>query len=223
MFAPENITVEGKNYEEAVANMNHLFLRNLWGDGLPILPPTEERVNWILTGTDLRADEVIGKILPRGGIASVRSIAVSLAMAGGRPEYMPVLIAAVEAMIEPEFRHDWMNSTTCSVYPVVIVNGPIGKQICLNSGYGLLGPDPVHPPGASIGRAIRFMLMNLGGGIPGSGSMAIYGGPAKYAGMVFAEDEDGSPWEPLSVERGFDLNHKPRHNCPCSPLRSRGR
>jgi hypothetical protein len=204
IYAPPKVTVQGEDYEQAVANMNLLFLRNLWGDGLPILPPTDERVDWMLTGTDLARDKVIGNILPRGGIATIEQIAVSLAMAGGRPEYMPLLIAATQAMIEADWRHDWMNSTTCSVFPAVIVNGPVAEQIRLNSGYGCLGPDPVHPPGTSVGRALRFLLMDMGGGIPGTGTMAIYGAN-RSTNLVFAEDEEGLPadWDPLSVEMGF--------------------
>ncbi len=204
VHTPPKVTVQGKDYEEAIANMNLLFLRNQWGDGLPILPPTKERVDWILTGTGLPRGEVIGKILPRGGIATVEQIAVALAMTGGRPEYLPVLIATVEALVDPLSQHHHMATTTSSNYPVVIVNGPIAKQIRLNSGYGCLGPDPNHPAGASIGRALRLLQLDVGGAIPGSGTMAIYGAN-RYTNIVFAEDEDGIPegWESLSVERGF--------------------
>jgi hypothetical protein len=207
-YPAERITVQGKDYQEALANMNLLFLRNLWSDGLPVLPATEERVNWLLTGTDLPRDTLIGKLLPRGGIATPETLAVALAMAGGRPEYMPVLIAAVKAIIDPASVHQSMNATTCSVYPVVIVNGPIAKQTRLNSGYGLIGPDPTHPAGATIGRAIRFLLMIPGGGIPGIGTMSIFGGAARYTNIVFAEDEASLPkdWRPISVERGFPPN-----------------
>ncbi len=199
------VIVKGKDYEEAVANVNTLFLRNMWSDGLPIIPPIEKRIKWLLTGTDLSSDEVVIKILPRGGIATVETLAVSLAMAGGRPEYMPVLIAAMEAIGQPQFGHRLMNSTTCSVCPVVIVNGPVAKQVRIGSGYGCLGPDPVHPAGASIGRAIRLLLQDVGGAIPEQGTMSIYGGPARFTNIVFAEDEDSLPsgWQPLSVEQGF--------------------
>jgi len=127
MVKPSKITVEGRNYEEALANMNNLFLRNLWSDGLPILPPTEERVNWLLTGTDLSPDALVGtgKILPRGGIATVEMLAVCLAMAGGRPEYLPVLIAATEAITDPLVAHEAWNSTTGACNPMVIVNGSV--------------------------------------------------------------------------------------------------
>jgi hypothetical protein len=203
---PEKIiTVQGQDYEEALANMNLLFLRNLWGDGLPIQPATKRRVNWVLSGTDLPPDKVIGKILPRGGIATIETLAVNLAMTGGRPEYMPVLIAAVDSILEPEGLHKWWNTTTGDTYPVVIVNGPIAKQIRLNSGYGCMGPDPAHPAGGAIGRAIRQLLINVGGAIPGKGTMALFGGASRYTNVVFAEDEEGLPpdWKPLNVERGF--------------------
>ncbi len=204
VYSPPKVTVQGKDYEEALGNMNLLFLRNQWGDGLPIVPATKEHVDLILTGTDLPRDKVIGKILPRGGIATVEQIAVALAMAGGRPEYLPVLIAAVEAFVDPLSQHHHMATTTNSNFPAVIVNGPIAKQIRLNSGYGCLGPDANHPAGTSIGRALRLLQLNVGGAIPGSGTMAIYGAN-RHTNIVFAEDEDGLPkgWEPLSVERGF--------------------
>jgi len=202
---PSKITVEGKDYQEATTKMNYLFLRNQWGDGLPILPATTEYVDWVLTGTDLPRDNVLGIILPRGGIATVEQIAVALAMAGGRPEYLPVLLATVEAFLDPLSQHAHYATTTGSNYPIVVVNGPITKQIRLNSGYGCLGPDPNHPAGASIGRALRLLQMDVGGAIPGVGTMAIYGGANRYTNIVFAEHEDGVPesWVPLNVERGF--------------------
>ena len=207
VFSPPKLTVTGKDYEEAVANTNYLIYKNLWSDGLPSLPATEERVNWILTGTDLPRDTIVGTgtIQPRGGVATVESLAVCLAMAGGRPEYMPVLIAATEAMLDPLSEHGSMNATTCSGAPAVIVNGPVAKEIRVNALYGCLGPSSEYPAGATIGRAMRFMLVAMGGGIPGQGSMAIYGGGFKYTNVVFAEDEDGLPsdWNPVSVERGF--------------------
>jgi hypothetical protein len=201
------IKVEGDDYEEAFAKMNNLFLRNLWSDGLPIQPATEQRVNWILTGTDLSRDTLVGrgKILPRGGLATVEMLAVCLAMAGGRPEYLPVLIAAIEAMTDPRVKHWLWNTTTGCCSPLVIVSGPVAKQIRVNRSYGCLGPSSEFPAGASIGRAIRFLLMNLGGAIPGKGTMSLHGGAGRYCGFVFAEDEDHLPpdWEPLSVDQGF--------------------
>jgi hypothetical protein len=199
------LTVEASGYADAARKLNLLFLANRWSDGLPILPPTDEAVQEMLTGTDLSAETVLGKILPRGGVANIEAVAVAAAMAGCRPEYMPVLIASLEAILDPVVDHQHMQSTTGSTHPAAIVNGPVARQIRLNCGYGCLGPSSAYPAGASIGRAIRFLLMNLGGAIPGSGSMSLYGGPGRYTGLVFAEDEQNLPpdWKPLAVERGF--------------------
>jgi hypothetical protein len=206
LYPADKITGQGTTYAQAVDNLNALFLRNQWGDGLPLEPATEDRVNWILTGTDLPRDTVVGtgKILPRGGIATVEAVAISLAMAGGRPEYLPILLAAVDAMTQPEYRLQGSNATTQDVFPAVIISGPVGQQIRLSSGYGVLGPDPLHPAAGSIGRAIRLILQNLGGAVPGIGTMAVYGG-MRYTNAVLAEDEAGIPdgWDPLSVDRGF--------------------
>jgi len=122
-------------------------------------------------------------------------------MAGGRPEYLPVLIAVVEALVDPGLAHEAWQATSSSVYPVVVVNGPVARQIRLNSGFGLLGPDALHPSGGLIGRALRLLLQNVGGAVPGVGTMSQFGG-MRYTNAVFAEDEEGLPagWEPLSVE-----------------------
>lgn len=206
MREPPKVRIEANGYEAATDQMNQMFLRNTWGDGLPVNPPTNERVDWILKGTDLPRDHVIGRIMPKGGIATVETIAVSLAMAGGRPEYLPVLISAVDAFLDPALEHDKLQATSGSTFPVIIVNGPIAKDIRLNSGFGLLGPDPQHPAGASIGRAMRLLQQNVGGALPGVGTMAIFGG-MRYTNAVFAEDEEGLPegWKTVSA----DLAGKP--------------
>jgi hypothetical protein len=129
---------------------------------------------------------------PRGGLVTVEACAAALAMAGGRPEYLPVLLAAVDAFLDPSTNSDQLQAASGSAFPVVIVNGPIGKQIRLNARFGCLGPDPQHPAGASIGRALRLLQQNLGGALPGTGAMANYGG-MRYTNVVFAEDEDGLP------------------------------
>ena len=198
---PPAIEIQGKDYEENFAKMNRLFLAKRWGDGLPLLPPTEERLKWVLRGTDLPPGTRIGKILPLGRIATVKTVAVALAMAGGRPEYLPLLIATVGAVIDPALAHESWQATSSSVYPAVIVNGPVAKQVRLNSGFGLLGPDALHPAGGVIGRALRLLLQNVGGAVPGVGTMSQFGG-MRYTNAVFAEDEEGLPpgWEPLSVE-----------------------
>ena len=200
---PSKVRIEANGYEAAFDKMNRMFLTSNWGDGLPVNAPTEERVDWILKGTDWPRGHVVGKVMPRGGVATVETIAVSLAMAGGRPEYLPVLIAATEGLLDPELGHDKVQATSGSTFPVVIVIGPIAQEIRLNSGFGLLGPDPQHPAGASIGRALRLIQQNVGGALPGVGTMAIFGG-MRYTNVVIAEDEDGLPdgWDPVSVDFG---------------------
>ncbi len=196
------LSVEAPTYEEAVAKANNLFIARLWGDGLPLWPATRERVDWILRGSPFPRTRVLGKFPPRGGIATVESCAIALAMAGGRPEYLPVLIAAVDAFLDPKARSDLLQATSGATFPVVIVNGPIAKQIKLNSGFGCLGPDPQQPAGASIGRALRQMQQNLGGAVPGIGTMAVWGA-MRYNNVVFAEDEEGLPegWRSHAEER----------------------
>ena len=196
------LSVEGENYEEALSRANDLFIANRWGDGLPLWPATAPRVEWILRGAVLRRAHVIGKFPPRGGIVTVETCAVALAMAGGRPEYLPVLIAAVDAFLDAAATGDLLQATSGSPFPVVIVNGPIAQQIRLSSGFGFLGPDSQQPAGASIGRALRLMQQNLGGAQPGTGTMAVFG-QMRFTNAVFAEDEDGLPegWPPYVVER----------------------
>ncbi len=196
------IAVEhGPEVDPATA-VNRVYAQKLWSDGLPLVPATRERVNWILRGSHLPRGNVLGKFPPRGGIATVESASIALAMAGGRPEYLPVLVAAVEAFLDPHSDADALQADSGSVYPVIIVNGPIAHQIRLNDGFGCLGPDPQHPAGASIGRALRLMQQNLGGALPGVGAMAMFGA-MRYTNAVFAEDEAGLPadWLPHGTER----------------------
>jgi hypothetical protein len=196
------LSVEGSSYEDALYKANNLLLTNLWGDGLPVWPATRERVDWILQGSALPRDAVLGKFPPRGGVTTIETCAIALAMAGGRPEYLPVLVAAVEASLDASSNFDQLQATSGAPFPVVIVNGPIAKEIRLNSGFGCLGPDPQQPAGASIGRALRMLQQNVGGAVPGVGTMAIWGA-MRYTNVVFAEDEDGLPegWAPHGTER----------------------
>ena len=199
------LSVSGANSDDAQMKAANYYISSLWGDGLPIVPATAARVDWILRGSALPRDHVLGKFPPRGGIATVEGTAIALAMAGGRPEYLPVLLAAVDAFLDPHSDSSALQADSGSVYPVIIVNGPIAKQIRLNSGFGCMGPDPQHPAGASIGRALRLMQQNLGGALPGIGAMAMFGA-MRYTNVVFAEDEAGLPegWLPHGTERhGF--------------------
>jgi hypothetical protein len=199
------LRVEGATQHDAMVKANHLFLANRWGDGLPLWPATEASVAWMLQGSDLPRGHFLGRFPPRGGGVTVETCAIALTMAGGRPEYLPVLLGTVEAMLDPAARSDLLQAASGSAFPVVIVNGPIGRQIRLNSGFGCLGPDPQRPAGASIGRALRLLQQNVGGALPGNGAMGIFGA-MRYTNAVFAEDEEGLPeaWLPHGSERhGF--------------------
>ncbi len=171
-----------------------------WTDGLPVVPPTEERVWRMLQGTSRAADELVGIIPPDQVECTVEKAAINAVMAGCKPEYMPVVLAAVEAACIDAFCMHGVLATTYFSGPVVIVNGPIAKAIGMNSGINALGQG--NRANATIGRALQLVIRNVGGGRPGGVDRATLGNPGKYT-FCFAENEDNSSWEPLSIERGF--------------------
>ncbi len=170
-----------------------------WSDGLPVVPPTPERVLAILAGTTRAPDEVVAVIPPDLVECTVEKVAVNAVMAGCRPEYLPVVLAAVEAACTDEFNAHGLLATTYFSGPLLIVNGPIRRAIGMNSGVNALGQG--NRANSTIGRALQLVIRNVGGGLPGGVDRATLGNPGKV-GWCFAEDEEGSPWEPLSVERG---------------------
>jgi hypothetical protein len=171
-----------------------------WTDGLPIVPPTEPRVRALLAQTPRDPREVVGVLPPRQGEATIDKIAANAVMAGCRPEYFPVVLAAIEALADPLFNLDSVQATTHPVATLLVVNGPIARAIGLQAGYNAFGQG--FRANVTIGRAVRLVLMNVGGGLPGSGDRATQGSPAKIAYCV-AENEAESPWEPLHVEAGL--------------------
>ena len=171
-----------------------------WTDGLPIVPPTEPRVREFFKFTRRDPREIVGVLPPRQGEATVEKIAANAVMAGCKPEYMPVIVAAIEALADPLFNLDSVQATTHPVAPLIVVNGPIVRQLEINGGYNCFGQG--FRANVTIGRSVRLVLMNVGGGLPGSGDRATQGSPAKIAYCV-AENEAESPWEPLHVEAGF--------------------
>ena len=171
-----------------------------WSDGLPVIPPTADRVQTMLDYAQQDASELVGYINPDAGSATVEKIAVNAVMAGCLPEYMPVLIAAVQAITEPSFNIHGLQTTTNPVSPLLIVNGPVRETIGLNSGRGTLGPG--FRANATIGRAVRLLLLNVGGARPWTTDMSLHGSPAKYISCM-GENEEDSIWDPLHVERGF--------------------
>ncbi|MFH1486589.1 MAG: hypothetical protein ABIH46_11005 [Chloroflexota bacterium] len=189
--------------EDSVEAVTQLFQQRGWTDGLPIVPPTEERVQRMLAGTTRRADESLGAMPPRFGEATIEKIAICAVMAGCLPEYMPILVTASEIMLDERYPLYGLQATTHPGAPLAIINGPIVKKVGLNSGYGLFGPG--WQANATIGRAIRLMLLNIGGAIPGKVDRATMGSPAKYTYCI-AENEDASPWETLHVEHGLAKN-----------------
>ncbi|HJX12612.1 MAG: hypothetical protein A2W25_15670 [candidate division Zixibacteria bacterium RBG_16_53_22] len=180
--------------------INRFFYKRGWADGLPIIPPTEEAVKEMLTGTDLPADHILGKIVPRRGKATVEKVAINAVMAGALPTYMPVLIAGVEALLDPEsFFHVWGVSTG-SWAPFWIFNGPIRKDLNINYSSGTLSPGNIA--NATIGRSMALIIKNIGGARPGIEDMGVLGNTGKYS-MVMAENEEANPWGPLHVENGL--------------------
>ncbi|MBI2906236.1 MAG: hypothetical protein HYX92_01130 [Chloroflexi bacterium] len=184
----------------SAAEATSLFYQRGWTDGLPILPPTREAVEAMLTYNDREPDEVVACLAPRMGRATAWKIAVNAVMAGCLPEYLPVIVAALQAMAEPKFNLSGLQATTNPVAPIAIVNGPLAKELMINSGCNVFGQG--WRANATIGRAIRLCLMNIGGGVPGTTDMALQGHPGKYA-FCIAENEEETPWESLHVEKGF--------------------
>jgi hypothetical protein len=170
-----------------------------WGDGLPVLPPTPERVARVLAGQ--RGDQVVATLPPRRGVATLEAIAVNAALAGAGPEQLPLIVAAVRAVADPRFNLDAIQATTHPCTPLVIVNGPLARRLGVHSGANALGQG--HRANAVVGRGLRLTLQNVGGARAGQGDRATLGHPGKFTYCV-AENEAESPWEPLHVERGFD-------------------
>ena len=186
--------------EDPYSAANKLFYQRGWTDGLPIVPPTDGPLGEMLRGTDLPSDYVVASLDPMGGQATVEKIAVNAIMAGCRPEYMPVLIAAVEAIADPVFNLAGVGTTTNPDATMLIINGPIAKQLDINSGSNALGRG--WEANATIGRALHLIEQNIGGSWPGVSDVSSLGSPFDYS-MMLAENEAANPWQPLDVERGF--------------------
>lgn len=187
-------------FKGSLQEVNQYFYRRGWTDGLPIIPPTEEAVAEMLTGTDLPPDYLVGKMEPRLGKATVEKIAINAVMGGALPTYMPLLIACVRAGIDPVAHgHGWAVSTG-SWAPLYIFNGRVRHDLHINSGVGCLSPGDIA--NAAIGRSMGLIVKNIRGTRKGVEDMGTSGNPMKYS-LVVAENEEESPWEPLSVEQGF--------------------
>ena len=171
-----------------------------WSDGLPLVAPTEVRVQRMLEGTTRSPDDIVCIVPPDLVEVTVEKVAINAVMAGCRPEYLPVVLAGLEAVCTDEFNMHGVLATTMPVGPIFIVNGPIADAIGMNAGINALGHG--NRANATIGRAVQLVIRNVGGGAPGGVDQAAHGNPGKL-GMCFPEREADSPWGPLSVDRGF--------------------
>ncbi|MBI4192042.1 MAG: hypothetical protein HY525_16065 [Betaproteobacteria bacterium] len=188
----------------AVANdcheINKLYRARRWGDGLPVIPPTVERVDEMLRHTRRTPQEVVAAVAPGFGEATVELIAINAVLAGCDPAYLPVVIAAVEAACAPKFNLQGIQATTNPATAWLIVNGPIAKQLEINSDLNCLGQGSWA--NATLGRALHLVLQNVGNALPGDMDRATQGQPGKYT-FCCAENEARSPWTPLHVDRGY--------------------
>jgi len=194
------ILFTGANYAEVVEKFNDSFLENQMSDALPLVPPTREAVDLMLQGTSRAPDEVIGKVPMKFGNATIEKIAINSVMAGAKPEYFPVIIAAMEAFSAGPFWH--MMGSSGGFTLIIMVNGPIAKEINMNSGIGFLGD--CWRANSTIGRAVRLATRNIGHTWPAINDMALVGRPSPHTFYTFAENEEMSPWEPYHVSLGYE-------------------
>ena len=185
-----------------------------WGDGLPLVAPTPERVDAMLAGSGGDPDEPVATLPPRSGVATRRVIAVNAVLAGCRPEHLPVLVAGVRALARPEVNLRGVNATTHPVAPLLIVHGEIARTAGYNAGLGAFGPGNLA--NAATGRALRLLLLHVAGAVPGSGDASTQGGPAKYAYCV-AENLAESPWGGYAASVGVDAPSAVTVHCGEAP------
>ena len=174
-----------------------------WGDGLPLIPPTEERVRAYVVASGRFPEERLADLPPRNGRCTVEKVAVNAVLAGAPAAAMPLLCSAVTAMCDPDFNLFALNTTTSCVVPGVFVNGPIRHELAIPYDTGCFGG--VAGPAPAIGRALRLLMRNVGGQVVGVSSKSVFGQPGRVTGIVVGEWEERSPWAPLSVRRGLPV------------------
>jgi hypothetical protein len=185
---------------DPVDAVNRLYRERGWTDGLPVVPPTLGRVDEMVGAGPLERHAVLGEVEPLRGVATVEKLAVNAVMAGCEPAHFPVVVAAVQAILDPAFNLRGVQTTDENVTPLLVVSGPAAARLGINAGWGALGPG--WPANAAIGRAVRLVMNNLGGGWPGAVSFAGLGQPGRYS-LCLAEREEDLPWPPLRVELGY--------------------
>ena len=188
-----------QDFKETLGVIEHYFQKG-WTDGLPIVPPSSESVQSMLAAVELNERDVIGEIPARNISITADKVAINAVMAGCLPEYMPVVVAAVRGISHPDFGYHGAATSTGGSAIAIIVNGPIVQEMGINTRDNAFGPG--YRPNATIGRAIRLLMMNAIDTRPGRLDRSTLGNPGKYS-LCFGEDEESSPWEPLHVERGF--------------------
>jgi hypothetical protein len=192
----ETFTLKGELHEI----IEH-YMDKGWTDGLPVIPPTKVLLERFLQYTDREPSDVVAAIPPNRADATVEAVAVNAIMAGCKPQYLPAVIAGVEAIADPLLNVYSLQATTNPVAVAVMLNGPIAKELEVNARGNCLGPG--FRANATIGRAVHLVMLNIGGGIPQLMDKSSHGQPGKFT-MCFAENEGESPWEPWHVEHGFD-------------------
>jgi hypothetical protein len=198
-FGSSNLSSRHVEFAELEDTFEAMYERG-WSDGLPLVPPTPERVMAMLAGTTRSPDDVVAVVPPNLVEATVEKVAINAVMAGCKPEYLPVVLASLEAICNDDFNMHGVLATTMGVGPILIINGPIRREIDMNSGMNVLGQG--NRANATIGRAVQLCVRNLGGGRPGEIDRSTHGNPGKI-GLCFPEDEEGSPWTPLAEDLGF--------------------
>jgi hypothetical protein len=200
MTDQNDLVSEKIKIEDSLEEVNTMFYQRGWTDGLPIVPPTEARVRKMLSGCHHDPQETVAVLPPKQAAATIEKIAINAVMAGCLPEYMPLLIATVEAVAEERFRLMGVLTTTHSCGILVVVNGPLSRRLKINSEGNAFGPGVMA--NAAIGRALSLILLNIGGGIPGQIDKSTQGNPCKYTFCV-AENETANPWQPFHLENVF--------------------
>jgi hypothetical protein len=194
------IPISADSMSKTIEKLNQTFLDNKWTDAFPIVPPTKEALDWMLTGTSRPRDEVLGKVQPKYGVATVEKVAINAVMAGAKPEYLPIIISAVEAVCT-DFYTEHLQASTGGQVPMLIINGPIIQELGMNFEIGFLGDG--FRPNSTIGRAFNLCMINLGHSWTQINDQCLTGRPEVYAGWVVPENERDTSWEPLHVEAGY--------------------
>jgi hypothetical protein len=196
------LTYSGDDLLQCWERMNNAFIEAAWSDGLPLVPPTREKVDALIAASGLPGDHVVGLFEPGFGLGTVEKLAANAVMAGCKPETMPVILAMAEVVLDPRMGLRTFAMSTGPQAPVVMVSGPITKAIGMNSGVCALGPGAISQVNVSIGRALRLIMMNVGLSYPGVSDMDTIGSAMKFGACV-AENEEKNPWEPYRVSKGY--------------------